>query len=88
MEIDHHFHDLRHTFAVVRYLLTGDIYAVKKDLGHASVTTTEMYANFKRSRLLEDFPSLKNLIEKQQNLAKIPIMDTDSMDTESLFLME
>jgi len=88
VNIEHHFHDLRHTFAVVRYLLTNDIYAVKKDLGHASVTTTEMYANFKRSRLLEDFPSLKKLIEKQQNIAKIPIMDTDSMDTEGIFLTE
>lgn len=88
VDIDHHFHDLRHTFAVIRYLLTGNIYAVKKDLGHASVTTTEIYADFKTSRLLSDFPSLRKLIEKQQNIAKIPIMDTDSMDTAGLFLTE
>lgn len=88
VNIDHHFHDLRHTFAVIRYLLTGNIYAVKKDLGHASVTTTEIYADFKTSRLLADFPSLRKFIEKQQNIAKIPIMDTDSMDTEGLFLTE
>ena len=88
VNIDHHFHDLRHTFAVVRYLLTGNIYSVKKDLGHASVTTTEIYADFKTSRLLADFPSLRKLIEKQQNIAKIPIMDTDSMDTAGLFLTE
>lgn len=88
VNIDHHFHNLRHTFAVIRYLLTGNIYAVKKDLGHASVTTTEIYADFKTSRLLADFPSLRKLIEKQQNMAKIPIMDTDSMDTDDLFLTE
>ena len=88
VKIDYHFHDLRHTFAVIRYLLTGNIYSVKKDLGHSSVTTTEVYADFKTSRLLTDFPSLKKLIEKQQNIAKIPIMDTDSMDTAGLFLTE
>jgi len=88
VKIDYHFHDLRHTFAVIRYLLTGNIYSVKKDLGHSSVTTTEIYADFKTSRLLTDFPSLKKLIEKQQNIAKIPIMDTDSMDTAGIFLME
>lgn len=88
VKIDHHFHDLRHTFAVIRYLLTGNIYAVKKDLGHASVTTTEIYAEFKTSRLLADFPSLRKFIEKQQNIAKIAIMDTDSMDTAGLFLTE
>ncbi len=32
------------------------------------------------TRLLTDFQSLKKLIEKQQNIAKILIMDTDSMD--------
>ncbi len=88
VDIDHHFHDLRHTFAVIRYLLTGNIYAVKKDLGHASVTTTEIYADFKTSRLLADFPSMKKLIKKQQNIAKIPIMDTDSMDTRALLSSE
>ena len=88
VNIDHHFHDLRHTFAVIRYLLTGNIYAVKKDLGHSSVTTTEIYADFKTSRLLADFPSLRKLIEKQQNIAKIPIMETDSMDTSALLSSE
>jgi integrase len=88
VSIDHHFHDLRHTFAVIRYLLTGNIYSVKKDLGHSSVTTTEIYADFKTSRLLVDFPSLKKLIKKRQNMAKIPIMDTDSMDTRALLSSE
>ncbi len=60
------------------------MYLVKKDLRPSSVTTTEIYADFKTSRLLADFPSLKKLIKNEQNIAKIPIMDTDSMDTRAL----
>ena len=31
-----HFHCLRHTFAVRRYLQTRDIYLVKQEMGHSS----------------------------------------------------
>ena len=51
-------------------------------------TETCSHCDFKTSRLLSNFPSLKKLIEKQQNIAKIPIMDTDSMDTSGMFLTE
>ena len=54
----YHLHCLRHTFAVRRYLQTRDIYLVKQELGHASVTTTEIYAQFSLRRLEMDFPSL------------------------------
>ena len=37
---------------------TRDIYLVKQELGHASVTTTEKYAKFSLRRLEMDFPSL------------------------------
>ena len=53
-----HFHCLRHTFAVRRYLQTKDIYQVKQEMGHSSVTTTEIYAKFSLRRLEMDFPSL------------------------------
>ena len=53
-----HFHCLRHTFAVRRYLQTRDIYLVKQEMGHSSVTTTEIYAKFSLRRLEMDFPSL------------------------------
>lgn len=36
-------HDLRHAFAVPFYQETGDVYAVRKALGHASVGVTERY---------------------------------------------
>tara|TARA_E500000081_G_scaffold145370_1_gene167186 strand:- start:216 stop:1349 length:1134 start_codon:yes stop_codon:yes gene_type:complete len=55
-----HFHCLRHTFAVRRYLQTRDIYLVKQEMGHSSVTTTEVYAKFSLRRLEMDFPSLVN----------------------------
>ena len=40
--LDNKFHDLRHTFAVRRYLMTRDIYQVMKELGHTKVTTTQI----------------------------------------------
>ena len=54
----YHLHCLRHTFAVRRYLQTKDIYLVKQEMGHASVTTTEIYAKFSLRRLEMDFPKL------------------------------
>ena len=53
-----HLHSIRHTFAVRRYLQTRDIYQVKQEMGHSSVTTTEVYAKFSLRRLEMDFPSL------------------------------
>ena len=69
----YHFHCLRHTFAVRRYLQTRDIYLVKKEMGHASVTTTEIYANFSVRRLQKDFPSLV----KQVSNGEIPRVGHD-----------
>ncbi len=57
--LDHaRFHDLRHTAALRAYLKTRDIYAVARLLGHASVNTTQIYANFDLKRLEQDFPDL------------------------------
>ena len=39
---------------------TRDIYQVKQEMGHSSVTTTEIYAKFNLRRLEMDFPSLVN----------------------------
>ena len=51
-------HNLRDTYAVMRYLETRDIYLVSKELGHSSVKVTEKYARFDLRRLELDFPSL------------------------------
>ncbi len=59
--LDNKFHDLRHTFAVRRYLMTRDIYQVMRELGHTKVTTTQMYADFEDTVDIEkEFPSIVN----------------------------
>ena len=49
-------HNLRHTFGVMEWLRTGDIYLVCKKMGHSSVTTTEIYTKFDLSELRKHFP--------------------------------
>ena len=75
----HHLHNTRHTFAVRRYLQTGNIYGVKNELGHSSVAVTEIYAEFKQSRLESDFPTLKEHLSKSRKFAKEDTLleDTD-----------
>ena len=70
-------HCLRHTFAVMRYLQTRDIYLVRTELGHASVVMTEKYANFDVRKLEEDFPSL---VSSNRSHIK-SLWDTISWDT-------
>jgi len=59
----HKFHNLRDTYAVRRWAITGDIHLVSKELGHASVTMTEKYTKFKLRRLMDDFPSISPQIQ-------------------------
>ena len=49
------FHSLRHTYAIRKWLETGDIYKVKELLGHSSVTVTEVYTNMPIDFLKEVF---------------------------------
>ena len=79
--IDHRFHDLRHTFGIKRWLESGDIYLVKQEMGHASVTTTEKYTKFSLRRLAHDFPSLAQHLERPRNERQLAIRDTDIRDT-------
>lgn len=78
---DRHFHHIRHTYAVRRYLEVRDIYKVAKELGHSSVTTTEIYSKFNWSRLEQDFPSLVGSTKKETIVNKFAIRDTDIRDT-------
>lgn len=78
---DKHFHHIRHTYAVRRYLEVRDIYQVAKELGHSSVTTTEIYAKFNLSRLEQDFPSFATTYKKGVFDAKYVIRDTLFRDT-------
>ncbi len=76
-----HFHNLRHTYAVRRYLQTQDIYLVAKELGHSSVTTTEIYAKFNLRHLKQDFPSLTFAYKNEGKQSVFEFRDTDSRDT-------
>ena len=55
-------HSLRHTYAVRRWAITGDIKMVSQEIGHSSVVMTEKYAKFNLRKLRDDFPSLKDRI--------------------------
>ena len=56
-------HYLRHTFAVMEWLRSSDIYLVSKKLGHSSVTTTEIYTKLELCQLRADFPSLTHKLD-------------------------
>lgn len=74
-----HFHNLRHTFALRKYLETRDIYLVKKLLGHSTIKTTEMYAEFDFEEMFNDFPDLSKVLRlstidrPEQNIVSIAI---------------
>ena len=55
-------HNLRDTYAVRRWAITGDIKMVSDEIGHSSVVMTEKYAKCKLPRLQDDFPSLRERI--------------------------
>ena len=65
----HHLHNTRHTFAIRNWLKSNNIYEVKEQLGHSSVTVTEGYAKHKRSKISADFPTLtKEIAEVPKSL--------------------
>ena len=55
-------HSLRHTYAVRRWAITGDIKMVSQEIGHSSVVMTGKYAKFNPRELRDAFPSLKDRI--------------------------
>jgi site-specific recombinase XerD len=48
-------HSLRHTFALKTLMETNNIYYVKNQLGHTSVTTTEIYLKFPENYIKQIF---------------------------------
>jgi len=54
----------RHTYGIRRVTITGDIFQVAREMGHKNVTTTQHYLRFPEQRRLDDFPSLREYIEK------------------------
>ena len=78
VNVNIHFHSLRHTYAVRQLLIGRPIYDVKLHLGHASVTTTEQYSNMNLKRVAQDFPSLV------RSSASIPKMAMEDMVLEGI----
>ena len=73
--LNRHFHCIRHSYGARRILETnGNIYQVRDEMGHSSVTITERYTKLDRKRVEHDFPSINKT-------SQIAIMDTLSMDT-------
>jgi site-specific recombinase XerD len=64
---DLHPHDLRHYFATRILELTGDIRLVQELLGHASISTTEIYTAVRPERLEE---AINKMGEKQETETK------------------
>jgi integrase len=54
----------RHTYGIKRVTITGDIFQVAREMGHKNVTTTQHYLRFPEQRRLDDFPSLREYIQK------------------------
>ena len=67
-----HFHNLRDTYAVRRWAITGDIKLVSDEIGHTSVAVTEKYTKCNLRRLQSDFPSIADIIKRR---LKKPIED-------------
>ena len=62
-----HAHGLRHTFATILYGYEKDIKAVKDQLGHSSITTTDIYAKSlpgEKLRQAKVFDDLAAKVEK------------------------
>ena len=53
------------TYAVRRWIETGDIHLVSKEIGHKNVMVTQKYADFNLKRLKVDFPSIKEIINNR-----------------------
>ncbi len=67
----------RHTYGIKRVTMLGDIFQVAREMGHSSVTTTQLYLEFPEQRRLDDFPSLKEYIEKAENK---PVLGDEGYD--------
>ena len=56
-------HDLRDTFIIRLWAVTGDIHYVSQVVGHTDIKQTVEYARFRPNELLVHFPSLKKWLK-------------------------
>ena len=82
-----HFHSLRHTFAVRQILMNVPIHTVKLMMGHASVTTTEVYSNMNLKRVVQDFPTLRSYFRSERDLKDTHLKDIEESDSSYPLIM-
>ena len=80
-----HMHSLRHTYAVRRRVMGVPLATIQANMGHRSITTTEIYAKIELKKLRSHFPTLTtgytdDEIESEK-VSKTSIRDTDLRDT-------
>jgi integrase/recombinase XerD len=59
---NHRLHDARHTNATVLYEATKSLRLVQKQLGHASLTTTQVYADISPEQSISGMNSMEKLL--------------------------
>jgi len=72
-------HDLRDTYIVRMWAITGDLYAVSKNIGHSNIMQTAEYANYEPQELLEHFPTLEKFLKPRIKVAD-SLMDGRFLD--------
>jgi integrase len=79
-------HDLRDTYVVRLWAITGDIHLVSTKVGHCDIKQTVDYARFTANELLEHFPSLEKYLKPRLIDANSLMEDTLLEDTLDKFI--
>ena len=64
---NHRLHDARHTNATALYEATNSLRLVQKQLGHASLTTTQVYADISPEQSISGMAAMERLIRSARN---------------------
>mgnify|MGYP001093637315 CR=1 FL=1 len=80
-----HMHSLRHTYAVRQRVMGVPLATIQANMGHRSITTTEIYAKIELKKLRRHFqtllPQYTDEEIKAEKVSKSAIGDTDLWDT-------
>lgn len=79
-------HDLRDTYIVRMWAVTGDLYAVSKNIGHSDILQTAEYANYEPSELLEHFPTLEIFLKPRLKALDSLMVGSELVGSEYAFL--